>query len=404
MTKAFSESQRYLVKVVWLCVICSFFFVASVSAQTDEELPSSIVSPLTEDLQNNTPPIPEAENLKAGSPSWTPPSAPPDKFDWIQLTSGEWLKGELNVFHNHKLEFDSDELDLLEFDWEDVKQVRGHRLHSVRFEGPITVVGMLKVIDNRVFITTEDQVLEFDRARIVSIAPGGPRRINYWSAKLSFALDVRQGNSEQINYSTTAYVKRRTSGSSFSLDYLGIFNQTEGIETANSQRVNSYYESFRTRKFSWRLLFGEYFRDPFQNLAHRATVGSGLTYHIIHTTKTEWNISPGLGYQYVQNVSVDPEELNGYTSTPALVLDTVYDTELTRKIDLNASYQCYFVNEDAGRYTHHAVATVELELTRRLDFDVSFVWDRIQDPKTAADGRVPKQDDFYMFLGIGFEL
>ena len=39
-----------------------------------------------------------------------------ETFDWIQLTSGEWLKGELKVLYNYKLEFDSDELDLLTFE------------------------------------------------------------------------------------------------------------------------------------------------------------------------------------------------------------------------------------------------------------------------------------------------
>ena len=27
--------------------------------------------------------------------AWTPPPPPPDEFDWIQLNSGEWLKGEI---------------------------------------------------------------------------------------------------------------------------------------------------------------------------------------------------------------------------------------------------------------------------------------------------------------------
>ena len=77
---------------------------------------------------------------------------PADKtFDWIQLTSGEWLKGDLKVLYNNKLEFDSDKLDLLELDWEDVKQVRGYQLHSVRFEGPEIVVGILKIINEKVW-------------------------------------------------------------------------------------------------------------------------------------------------------------------------------------------------------------------------------------------------------------
>ena len=33
----------------------------------------------------------------------TPP--PPDKFDWIQLTSDEWLKGEFIALYDDALEF-----------------------------------------------------------------------------------------------------------------------------------------------------------------------------------------------------------------------------------------------------------------------------------------------------------
>jgi hypothetical protein len=40
--------------------------------------------------------------------AWTPP--PPDDFDWIQLNSGEWLKGEFKALYDEKVEFDSEEV------------------------------------------------------------------------------------------------------------------------------------------------------------------------------------------------------------------------------------------------------------------------------------------------------
>src|SRR6185436_1400737 len=43
--------------------------------------------------------------------------------DWIQLKSGEWLRGRLYGMQNRKLEFESDELNDLELDWKDVHQV-----------------------------------------------------------------------------------------------------------------------------------------------------------------------------------------------------------------------------------------------------------------------------------------
>jgi len=60
-------------------------------------------------------------------------------------------------------------------------------------------------------------------------------------------LDIRDGNTQQINYTTSAYAKRRTSATRFYIDYLGIFNNTEGIETASSQRIGSYYDRFIKR-------------------------------------------------------------------------------------------------------------------------------------------------------------
>jgi hypothetical protein len=79
--------QRLLTRVFCLCMLCCLATVAPVEGES----------------QNTTP----------GSPVWTPAGALPEGFDWIQLTSGEWLKGELKVLYNDSLEFDSDELDLL---------------------------------------------------------------------------------------------------------------------------------------------------------------------------------------------------------------------------------------------------------------------------------------------------
>ena len=88
----------------------------------------------------------------------------------------------------------------------------------------------------------------------------------------------------------------------------------------------------------------------------------------------------------------------------ALVLDTAFDTELTKKIDFKASYRCDLVDQESGEYIHHALTSLEIELTSRLDLDLSVVWDRIQAPKPDSTGQVPEQDDVYFFFGIDFEL
>ncbi len=251
------KSQNNLIRVICLCVISCCFLTVNLRVYADQQNDPSV--------EGDT----ETKNETAQNQPWKPPPPPPDEFDWIQLNSGEWLKGELNVLYEQKLEFDSDELDLQVFDWEDVKQVRGHRIFSVRFEGPITVDGLIQVTEDKVFITVGGERQEFERSQLVAIAPGEPKEINYWSVKLSLGLNFTSGNTEQTQYTAIGNAKRRTSATRFVLDYLGNFTETEGDETVNNQRVNSYFDYFMTRKYFLRPFFGEYYRDPFKNIKHR---------------------------------------------------------------------------------------------------------------------------------------
>jgi len=223
-----------------------------------------------------------------------------------------------------------------------------------------------------------------------------------WSGKVTLGLNIRQGNSDLVEYSALANIKRRTSRSRFVLDYIGSINRTEGIETANSQRVTGKYDIFKTRKFFWSPVFGEYFSDPFQNIGNRITLGAGLGYHIINTSKTKWEVTGGAAIQYLQYDSVEAGE-DSDNRTPALVAGTNYETEITKKIDFIGSYSFQIVDEEAGTFTHHTVATLETELTKILDFDVTFIWDRIKNPRPASDGTVPEQDDFRLLFGLGID-
>jgi len=48
------------------------------------------------------------------------------------------------------------------------------------------------------------------------------------------------------------------------------------------------------------------------------------------------------------------------------------------------------------------VSSGVFDLVGDLDFDITWVWDRIQDPRQNADGSFPEQDDFRMMFGLGF--
>ena len=386
-----SGSNNVFIRRVWVVVIscCLILFqIAVCTAQ--QEAPAAESESETGDEKKNDQP-------------WQPPVPTPGKFDWIQLTSEEWLKGELKRLYESKLEFDSDELGLLEFNWEDVKLIRGHRSFTVLFEGPITVEGLLEVTEDKVFMTVGEERREFDRNQLVAIVPEATREIDYWTAKVTFGLNLTRGNTEETQLSTIANIKRRTVNTRFVADWLGNYSSTGGERTIDNQRLSLFFDLFRTRKYFLRPVFGEYFRDPFSNISSRVTVGTAIGYHLIDTAKTEWDISGGPAYQQTRFVSV-PAGQNESESTPALVAGTFFDTELTRKVDFEFRYNFQIVNEQSGTYTHHTMVALETELTGWLDFDVALVWDRIQDPQPAADGSVPKQDDYYFIIGLGIDI
>jgi putative salt-induced outer membrane protein YdiY len=323
-------------------------------------------------------------------------------FDWIQLVSGEWLKGEIKGMFKDKLEFDSDKLDLLTLDWEDVRYAESHIPGRAFIEGHGRVYGYLEINKTRVIVTNGDDVKKFDRSQLVSFITGGEEESDFWSAKLSLGLIVRSGNTDQVDYNAKANVKRQTSFSRFTADYIGNISNTRDVETANNHIVTASHDIFKTRRFFLRPIFGRYKTDKFTNIDSQVTVGTGLGYTLIDTSRTEWNIFGGPAYQATRFVSVQPGE-NTKETTPALVVGTDYDIALTKKLDFIFDYDITWGNKESGGYTHQMVTTFENEITGSFDIDISLVWLHVSNPTANEDGTVPFQDDYQTTLGISYE-
>ncbi len=347
-------------------------------------------------------PVVADDKEKNNLPVWPSTTPPPDNFDWVQLVSGEWLKGELEVLYDGTLEFDSVELDHLALDWNDVIQVRGHSVHSVNIEFMPRVVGNLQVIGDEVIIISGEKRQYFKRSQIVSIAYGEPKERNFWTVRATLGLSVQSGNSDREDFDTSVKIRRRTSKSRILFDYIALISKTRDIETDNNQRANISYDIFATRTYFWRPVFGEYFRDKFQNIDYRISIGAGIGYNFIDTPKTEWDIVGGPSYLATKFETVQAGE-NLDEATPALVIDTNFDTELSKKVDFIVGYKIQVGNEASGGYTHHSVTTLETELTKWLDFDVSFIWDRIDSPTPNAEGIVPDKDDYRLVLSLAVD-
>ncbi len=345
----------------------------------------------------------QATKDEESSKPWLPAAK---EFDWVQLTSGEWLKGEIKSMYNDSLEFDSDKLDLLSIDWEDVKYLKSYRPSNVNIENNEPLTGSLQISGDKVTITDGENVQEFDRFDLISLTPSGDRELDLWSIKFTLGLNVRSGNTDQIDYNSKFNAKRRTARSRFILDYIGNISKTGDdqdslIETINNHRLNASTSRYATRSFFYTPLFVEYYHDPFQNVDQRITVGIGLGYTIFDTGKYEWNVNGGPAYVSTKYLSVLPgEELK--VEAGALVFGTDFDAELTSALDFIFKYHIQAAEEDSGGYTHHVIATFESEITGSLDFDISMIWDRISHPATDADGNTPEPDDYRLTVGVTY--
>jgi len=265
---------------------------------------------------------------------WQPaPPAGTDGFDWIQLRSGEWLKGRIKSLQDEHLEFDSEELDSLSFDWDKIRAVRSPRLLSFRIEQyKQPVDGSLLVTTNEVQVVTASTTNTYPRTQLLAIAPTGNREVDKWTGKISVGASFRAGNTHETDIDVFTSVQRRTPDTRLGLEYSGNYGKVNGVEVEENHRFKGQFDYFLSRRLYLRIPDAEYFRDPLQNLDHRLTLGAGLGYDLIKTPKTEWNITLSPSYQRNWYDSVPAGE-DRTASSAAMVFATKFDTELTQRLD-----------------------------------------------------------------------
>lgn len=346
----------------------------------------------------------QAAKDEASSKPWLPAAK---EFDWVQLTSGEWLKGEIKSMYNDSLDFDSDKLDMQTIDWEDVKYLKSYRPSNINVEGHEPVTGNLQISGDKITITDGENILEYKRSDLISLAPSGDREADLWAIKFTLGLNIKSGNTDQVDYNAQLNVARRTARSRFSLDYTGNISETgdaqgDLVETINNHRINASTSKYATRYFYYTPLFIEFYRDPFQNIDQRLSAGIGLGYTLYDRPGFEWDINGGPAYVSNEYISVLPGEAQT-VKAGALVFGTDLDYDITSYLEFIFNYRIQAAKEEAGGYTHHMVGSFETEITGSLDFDVSLTWDRISQPATDADGNTPEPDDYRLSVGISYE-
>ena len=344
----------------------------------------------------------DKKNLISKSPRWENLSPTPINHDWVQTKSGEWFKGEIIAMYDDKLEFDSDEIGLYTFDFDDVTTIKSYHVLSVNIENLAAISGIVRLSNGIITIIQGDTKYEFKKDEVISFAQAGELERNFWSGKMSLSLDFREGNTNQRDYAAQASLKRRTASSSLSLEYLGRISSKDDVEIANDHRLNQKYDRYITRYFFWTPVFSEYYTDTYKNIQDQVTLGLGIGYTIIDTKEVEWSVSGGPAAIYTRYTTVEAgQHISDYS--PALEVSTSYEKELSAITDFTFNGKWTLSDKDAGGYKHHMIFMFENELLSWLDLDLTAVWDYVYQPQVSSDGIVPKRNDYQLLIGFGVE-
>jgi len=339
-------------------------------------------------------------NAPTNTISWKPPGVGHDGADWVQLKSGEWLRGEIKYVQNKEVEFDSDELDQQTLKLKDVQSLySAHRMYT-RFDYGLPLYGRV-VISNAVVMVQSEPPVSLSRDDLIGITYGsGKSGLRNWSGEFNLGLSIQSGNNEQTTLSTSAELARRTPNTTLLFDYLGNYSQVNNVQSADNKRVNTTYDIRLNQDWFVRPLLMEYYQDTLANISYRLTGGVGAGYYVFDRTGLEWQLSAGPSYQYTHFENVEEGQSDSAT-TPAGVFNSYFKADVTQRLTFIQTWQSMFTDKKSGQYNHHAVSTLEFEIKRHLNLDVSFIWDYLQSPAARADGVVPQNSDYYLTVGFG---
>jgi len=343
---------------------------------------------------------------------WQPqaPEGMPTDFDWIRLPSDEWLKGEIVSMYDGELEFDSDELDELTFDFADIKEIRTSRVVQVGFEKREPAIGRMHMEGDTVTVTGDAGEVQFDRSDVLTIIVGTPKEINYWSAFATLGGNVYSGNTDQIDYTARLGAMRRSVRDRISFDYTGNITRVRSEDisedtytnTTNNHLARMGWDHFVTKRLFINVIGVEWFRDPIKNIADRWTLTAGVGYEIVDTPNTTWTATAGPAWQSTQFDSVEPGE-NDTTDSPAFRIGTRLDHDFTDDIEYYLDYTGLVTDEENGSYNHRLDTGVSFDLIGNLDFEIAWIWDRTEDPRRDENGDLPKKDDTRIIFGLGWD-
>ena len=391
---------------LWRRVACGLLLAAVTAAPLNaQETPEPLAVPDVEVLELEDTEFEDSESEDTESdleePEWNPIPPREERWDWIRLTSDEWLKGRILRFRDERLEFDSERIKEKTFKWKHVKEIHCARPRIWRFRYGLVLTGKGVMKGNTIVVSVAEGDREMPRADLVAILPGGQRERDKWRAKASVSAAVRAGNTNQFDLSVDSWARRETANTRLRFDYDNAIGTLNDEDTKNMHRGQARFDYYQTRDLFYIPGLFEAFHDPFSNIGIRTMFSAGLGYHLSRGA-LDWVAYGTAGYQYQSFSSTlpgtSPDDHNG-----ALVLGTTVEWEITGDLSWYNLYQVQLAFPTVGDTSQRVTTALKYELTRLLILETAFHWDRVEQPRTAIDGSTPESDDLRLTVGFGVQ-
>lgn len=321
-----------------------------------------------------------------------------DGADWIQLVSGEWLRGELLRVRDDNLDFDSDKLDLQTFDRDDVTRIHSAQTDFVVTDDNRVFAGRL-VVDNQKVWVVGDRTVQIDRSELLAVVAAGDSDKGRLSGSINLGFAARSGNTDQVDLTGGASVLLERARSRAQAKYSGVISTVQDVETANNHRLTSTLDLYLTERTFVTVPGIELYRDKIQNIDLRTRPYAALGYKVIDTLDQKLRVSAGPAYQSTR-LDAGATSMSSTDDTLAGVLSSDFDWDITGDIELTWSYSLTVPFPDTAQNNHNMVTSLSVDLTDDLELDVSFVWDRVNRPAANASGVVPLPNDFRTTVGV----
>ena len=330
-----------------------------------------------------------------------------DTFDWIRTGSGEWIRGNIERMREDNLEFDSQEFDTLVIELKDVAAIHSPQVNTYVFKDRSDESGRAVLIGEHLIIETEEGVKVFPKAELHGIVEGAAKERNWWSTKLLFGLTFNRGNADQLTFNINWDILREDQLTRLMLNYNGTFGKNDGTQTVN-RNLGSLNLSVFVHEIVYVVPIGaQLLNDRFQNIKFRATPFAAIGIHMIDKANGFWDFQTGVGYQYLKYLDPDPSVTNPQHDA-FVPFKTFGDVDIAPDVTWYFSWLTNLVVTTVGNTNHTGETGFNIEVTSVLDFNISFLYLRTENPPARDDGMggtVPvKKNDYQLVFSVGVDL